>query len=66
MRYWNGKNIIQIIDHGHDGIFGESKPEMMGDDLWEMVRMCWTMDCSQRPSMAMINGKLARMLEAGR
>jgi hypothetical protein len=66
MRHWYGKGIMQVIGHGHDGIFGETKPKMMSDGLWEIVRMCWAMDRSQRPSMAVINGKLARMREAGR
>jgi hypothetical protein len=58
-----GKGLVQIINHGHDGIFGELKPELMSDDLWEMVRMSWAVDPSQRPSMAEVNGMLARMRE---
>jgi len=58
-----GKGLVQITNQGHDGIFGELKPEAMSDDLWEMVRMCWAMDPSQRPSMTEIDGMLARMRE---
>jgi hypothetical protein len=58
-----GKGLVQIINHGHDGIFGELKPDAMSDDLWEIVRMCWAVDPSQRPSMAEINRMLARMRE---
>ncbi|KIM81282.1 hypothetical protein PILCRDRAFT_8950 [Piloderma croceum F 1598] len=56
-----GKGLVQIINHDHDGIFGELKPESMSDDLWEVVRMCWAVDSSQRPSMAEVDGMLARM-----
>jgi len=58
-----GKGLVKITNQGHDGIFGELKPEAMSDDLWEIVRMCWAMDPSQRPSMAEIDGMLARMRE---
>jgi hypothetical protein len=58
-----GKGIVQIVDRGHDGIFGELKPDGMSDDLWEIVRMCWAVDLSQRPSMAEVEGMLARMHE---
>jgi len=54
---------MQIINHGHDGVFGELKPAAMSNDLWEIVRMCWAMDPSQRPSMAEVDGMLARMRE---
>ncbi|KIM71575.1 hypothetical protein PILCRDRAFT_830261 [Piloderma croceum F 1598] len=66
MRYSYGKGLMQIIDHGHDSIFGESKPATMSDGLWEVVRMCWAMDPSQRPSMAEVNGMLAMMREDSR
>jgi hypothetical protein len=58
-----GKGLVQIINHGHDGIFGEVKPELMSNDLWEIVRMSWAGDPSQRPSMVEVNGMLARMRE---
>jgi hypothetical protein len=58
-----GKGLVQIINQGHDGVFGELKPDAMNDDLWEIVRMCWAVDPSQRPSMAEVNGMLARMRE---
>jgi hypothetical protein len=61
-----GKGLMQIIGHGHDGIFGESKPPMMSDGLWGVVRMCWAMDPSQRPSMAEVNGMLAMMRKDSR
>jgi len=61
-----GKGLVQIINHGHDGIFGDSKPAMMSDDLWEIVRMCWAKDPSQRPSMLEVKGMLERMREDGR
>jgi hypothetical protein len=54
---------VQIVNRGHDGIFGELKPDGMSDDLWEIVRMCWAVDPSQRPSMAEVEGMLARMHE---
>jgi hypothetical protein len=58
-----GKGLVQIINHGHDGMFGELKPESMGNDLWEIVRMSWAVDPSQRPSMAEVNGMLVRTRE---
>ena len=54
---------MQIVNHGHDGIFWELKPEAMSDDLWEIGRMCWAVDPSQRPSMAEVDRMLARMRE---
>ncbi|KIM81277.1 hypothetical protein PILCRDRAFT_821747 [Piloderma croceum F 1598] len=58
-----GKGLMQIIGHGHGGIFGEIKPEAMSDDLWEVVRMCWAMDPTRRPSMEEVDGMLAGMHE---
>jgi hypothetical protein len=58
-----GKGLLQIIERGHDGIFGQLKPEAMSNDLWEVVRMCWAVDPSRRPSMAEVNGMLVRMRE---
>jgi hypothetical protein len=52
---------VEIINRGHDGIFWELKPDAMSDDLWEIVRICWAVDPSQRPSMAEVEGMLARM-----
>jgi hypothetical protein len=57
------KGLVEIINRGHDGIFGELKPDAMSDDLWEIVRICWAVDPSQRPSMAEVEGMLARMHE---
>jgi hypothetical protein len=48
---------VQIINQGHDGIFGELKPDAMCNDLW----MCWATDPVQRPSMAEVDGMLVRM-----
>jgi hypothetical protein len=56
-----GKGLVRIVNLGHDGIFGEQKPEAMSDDLWEIVRMCWAVDPSQRPSMTEVDAMLARM-----
>jgi hypothetical protein len=61
--YLYGKSLVQIINHGHDRIFGELKPELMSDDLWEVVRMCWAKNPFQRPSMAEVDGMLVRMRE---
>ncbi|KIM85831.1 hypothetical protein PILCRDRAFT_817062 [Piloderma croceum F 1598] len=61
-----GNGIVQIINHEHDGIFGGSKPAMMSDGLWEIVRMCWARDPFQRPSMAEVHGMLGRMREGDR
>jgi hypothetical protein len=58
-----GKGLVQIVNHGHDGTFGELKPEAMSNDLWEIVRICWAVDPSQRPLMEEVNGMLARMRE---
>jgi hypothetical protein len=58
-----GKGLVQIINQGHDGIFGELKPDAMCNDLWEIVRMCWATDPVQRPSMAEVDGMLVRMRE---
>ncbi|KIM81289.1 hypothetical protein PILCRDRAFT_507254 [Piloderma croceum F 1598] len=58
-----GKGLVQIVNHGHDSIFGALKPEAMIDDLWEVVRICWAMDPSRRPSMAEVDGMLARLRE---
>ena len=54
---------MQIVDHGHDGIFGELKLDAMSNELWEVVQMCLAKDSSQRPSMAEVDGMLARMCE---
>ena len=54
---------MEIVNHGHDGIFGELKPDAMGNELWEVVRMCLAKDPSQRPSMAEVDGMLVRMRE---
>jgi hypothetical protein len=58
-----GKGLVQIVNRGHNGIFGELKPDAMSDDLWAIVRMCLAVDPSQRPSMAEVEGMLARMHE---
>ena len=58
-----GKGLVEIINHGHDSIFGALKPDAMSDDLWEIVRMCWATDPAQRPSMAEVDSMLARMRE---
>ena len=52
---------MQIINHGHNGIFGELKPDAMSNELWEVVRMCLAKDPSQRPSMAEVDLMLARI-----
>jgi hypothetical protein len=44
------KELLQIVEQGHDGIFGGSKPTDMDDVLWNMVRTCWEKDPSQQPS----------------
>ena len=54
---------MQIVNHGHDSIFGGLKPDLMSNDLFGVVRMCWAMDPSQRPSMEEVNGMLVRMRE---
>jgi hypothetical protein len=54
---------MQIADQGHGGIFGNSKPAEMSDELWEIIRVCWAMDPSQRPPMAEVEGQLGSMLE---
>jgi hypothetical protein len=54
---------VQIVNHGHDGIFGELKPDAMSNKLWEVVRMCLAKDPSQRPSMAEVDLMLASMRE---
>ncbi|KIM72630.1 hypothetical protein PILCRDRAFT_829641 [Piloderma croceum F 1598] len=56
-----GKGLLQIVNHGHDGLFGELKPEAMSNDLWEVVRMCWAVDSSQRPSTEEVDGVLAKI-----
>lgn len=58
-----GKGLMQIINHGHDGLFGEIKPDVMSNDLWEVVRMCWVVDPSRRPSMEEVHGMLVGMHE---
>ncbi|KIM81275.1 hypothetical protein PILCRDRAFT_8942 [Piloderma croceum F 1598] len=58
-----GKGLVQIINHGHDGLFEEIKPDAMSNDLWEVVRMCCAVDPSLRPSMKEVNGMLVRMRE---
>jgi hypothetical protein len=56
-----GKGLVEIVNHGHDGIFGELKPEAMSNNLWEVVRMCWAVDPSRRPSMEEVDEMLVRM-----
>jgi len=56
-----GKRLMHVVNQGHDGIFGSFKPKKMSDELWEIIRMCWAMHPSQRPSMSNINDRLRRM-----
>jgi hypothetical protein len=56
-----GRGLMEIINQGHDGIFGKSQPARMSNELWEIIRMCWALDPSQRPSMSEVEGKLRRM-----
>ena len=56
-----GKHLMQIVDQGHDGIFGNSKPAQMNDSIWEIIRLCWAMDPMDRPPMVDVEGKLRKM-----
>ncbi|KIM86951.1 hypothetical protein PILCRDRAFT_4198 [Piloderma croceum F 1598] len=61
--HFYGKGIVQIVNHGHDGIFRELKPDAMCNELWKVVRMCLAKDPSQRPSMAEVDKMLAMVRE---
>jgi hypothetical protein len=59
-----GKGLIQIMDQGHDGIFGRFKPTEMDDELWETIRTCWAKDPSCRPSMVQVKAMLGNIGKA--
>ena len=59
-----GKRLMQIVDRGHNGIFGAAKPAGMGDGLWEIIQKCWAMDPSARPSMAEVCHMMTRLQES--
>lgn len=52
---------MQIVHQGHDGTFGSFKPTQMSNQLWEITRMCWALDPSQRPSIVEVEGNLSKM-----
>jgi hypothetical protein len=56
-----GRGLMQIVKQGHDGVFGKSKPAEMSDDLWQIIRMCWALDPSRRPSMSEVESALKKM-----
>ena len=56
-----GKHLMQIVDQGHDGIFGNSKPAQMSDSLWEIIRLCWAIHPIDRPPMVEVESKLRKM-----
>ena len=56
-----GKGLMQIMTQGHDEIFGRFKPAEMNDELWKIIRMCWVMDPSRRPSMIEVEARLRTM-----
>jgi hypothetical protein len=56
-----GKGLTHIIERGHEGVFGNFKPVGMRDKLWAMVRLCWTIDPSRRPSMSEVKDMLSKM-----
>lgn len=51
-------NLKDIVERGHLGIFGASKPAGMEEGLWKIVKMCWAQDPSQRLSMTEVVNKL--------
>lgn len=55
------KALKLIVDHGHNGIFGNSKPIDMGDGLWKMLQVSWGRDPSGRPSMLEIENQLQEL-----
>ena len=59
-----GKGLIQIVDQGHDEIFGRFKPAEMDDELWKIIRTCWAMDPSRRPSMVEVEARLGNIRKA--
>ncbi|KIM85771.1 hypothetical protein PILCRDRAFT_816977 [Piloderma croceum F 1598] len=56
-----GKGLMHIVERGHEGVFGNFKPVEMKDELWAMVRLCWTIDPSRRPSMSEVKDMLSRI-----
>jgi hypothetical protein len=59
-----GKGLIQIMDQGHDGIFGRFKPAEMDGELWETIRTCWAMKTSCRLSMVEVEARLGNIRKA--
>ena len=59
-----GKGLMQIVDQGHDGIFGRFKPAEMDDELWKIIRTCWAMDPSRRPTMVEVEARLGNIRKA--
>jgi hypothetical protein len=56
-----GKNLLRIIEQGHDGIFGNSKPAEINHGLWNIIKTSWAKDPFQRPSMSEVDDKLMTM-----
>ena len=56
-----GNGLMHIVERGHEGVLGNSKPVQMRDELWALIRLCWTIDPSRRPSMSEVKDILSRM-----
>ena len=56
-----GKGLMQIMGQGHNGTFGRFKPAEMNDELWKIIRTCWAMDPSCRPSMVEVENRLGNI-----
>jgi len=52
------RGIQQIIERGHSGILGNSKPVGMGDELWDLLGRCWVVNPAGRPTMMEVVEKL--------
>jgi serine/threonine protein kinase len=59
-----GKGLKQIMGQGHDGTFGRFKPAEMNEELWKIIRMCWAVDPSCRPSMIEVEARLGNIRKA--
>lgn len=54
----SAQHLRQLVERGHIGVFGAHKPSGMEEDIWMIVKDCWALDPSQRPSMAEVVERL--------
>ena len=56
--YTCARGVKKIIEQGHWGMIGNSKPEQMREDLWELLGRIWAIDPAGRPAMMEVVEKM--------